>query len=127
MFCKLVNQLDLANFWMNSDEIFLNVSDNDKDAIFEAISNLIHILDNSYGENRNPEISGGFIMVFFDNYADKQRDNVLAYYHLSDTEYELQDILAKDEEGYVWISEIYCGTNYNIVLIYKKCVCIDNC
>ena len=122
MFCKIANKLDMGNFWMNADEIFLDISEKDKDSIYDAMNRLVMIFCDSYGESRNPEVEGGSIIVFFDKHDAEQRKNVLEYYHLSEEEYELRDVLTEEMNGYVWVSELYCGTDYHTVLIYRRTV-----
>jgi len=120
MFCKIANKLDMGNFWLDVDEVFADVSESGKDAIYDAMNQLVSILCDSYGERRNPETTGGSVMVFYGKCDMEQRKNVLEYYHLSEEEYELLDVLAQTDGGYEWVSELYCGTDYNIVLIYRR-------
>ena len=120
MFCKIANKLDMGNFWLDVDEVFADVSESGKDEIYDAMNQLVNILCDSYGEKRNPETMGGTVMVFYGKCDMEQRKNVLEYYHLSEEEYELRDVLAQTDGGYEWVSELYCGTDYNIVLIYRR-------
>ena len=124
MFVKIANMDDLNSIWMNAEEMFPDVSDSGRCKIYDSIFQLVNILCNSYGgEDRNPEVEGGNIIVFYDKYADVQREQILEHYHLSEEAYEIRDVLTEETvEGYVWVSDIYCGSNYNTVIIYRRLV-----
>ena len=122
MFVKIANMDDLNGIWMNAEEMFPNVSNSDRGKIYESISQLVNILCDVYGgEDRNPEVEGGNIIIFYDKHADAQREHIMEHYHLSEDEYEIRDVLTEEnEKGYIWVSDIYCGTNYNTVMIYRR-------
>ena len=66
MFVKIANMDDLNGIWMNAEEMFPNVSNSDRGKIYESISQLVNILCDVYGgEDRNPEVEGGNIIVFY--------------------------------------------------------------
>ena len=120
MFCKIANKLDMGNFWLDVDEVFSDVPESGKDVIYDAMNQLVNILCDSYCERRNPETIGGTVMVFYGKCDMEQRKNVQEYYHLSEEEHELRDVLTQTDGGYEWVSELYGGTDYNIVLIYRR-------
>jgi len=119
MFCKIANALDMENFWLNVDEVFAEVTEQDKEKIYQSISQLVTIMCDSYRENR-PDFEGGSIFIFFGKYEDVQRARVLEYYHVKEDDYELSDILTEENAGWIWVADIYCFTNYNLVLVHRK-------
>ena len=122
MFVKIANMDDLNSIWMNAEEMFPDVSDSNRCKIYDSISQLVNILCNSYGgEDRNPEVEGGNICICFGKHAALQREQILGHYHLSEEEYEIRDVLTeKTVDGHAWVSDIYCGSNYNTVIIYRR-------
>ena len=120
MYVKIANMVDLNNFWLDADEILWEVSESERRNIRHTMSELVGALCDAYGENRNPEVVGGNVVILFGNHADIQRASLLEHYNLTEEEYEIRDAMSEPREGYLWICDIYCGTDYNTVLIYRR-------
>ena len=121
MFTKIATRSDFKCFWMNADEVFIGVSEVDKDIIYKSLEQLVNIMCDEYGgEARNPEIDGGSVFIFFDKYDTEQREIILEKYNLSEDDYEIRDVLTEENDGYLWVSDVYCFTNYNLVLVYRR-------
>ena len=120
MFTKIANMTDFNCFWLNAEDVFLDTSASDMDKIYNSIHKLVSIMCDEYGSNRNPEIEGGSIFIFFDKFADEQREQIMEHYHITEDEFEIRDVLTEEADGYIWVADIYCFTNYNVVLVYRR-------
>ena len=120
MFTKIATMTDFNCFWLNAEDVFVGVSETDMDKIYTSIHKLVSIMCDEYGTARNPEIEGGSVFVFFDKFSDEQREQIMEQYHITENDYEIRDILTEENDGYLWVADIYCFTNYNLVLVYRR-------
>ena len=120
MFCKIANENDLVMLSMNEDMVFPELDDKNREKMFLSMEETIRILSKFYGANRNSEVTGGFVILFYGECALEQRKKFMSYYHLTEDSYELKDTVTEGVDGCCWVSEAHIGTKYNDVMYYKS-------
>ena len=120
MFCKIANANDLEMFVMNEDMVYPELDTDNRRTIFLTLQEYVNVLAATYGENRNYETVGGFVVVFFGENDFQQRKKLMEHYNLYEGCYEFKDTITDEVDGYCWFSEAYIGTDYNIVMYYRS-------
>lgn len=97
--------------------------------LVRTVENYVNILQEEYNTNEYQTLeeleksSGGYIV--FHNGEDEENTymSIIEKYHINEEEAEFTDIILsyiKDEIEITWIAELFCFTNFNIIVIRKK-------
>lgn len=120
MFCKIGNHLDLELFQSEVSVMLAEISEENQKAISESVEAFVAVLCDEYGEKRNSESVGGFVMLLYGPNSKEQREKILSYYNLTEESYEYRDLVCQEGNG-DWVVELFVmSTDYNLVLLYRR-------
>ena len=120
MFCKIGNHLDLELFQSEVSVMLAEISEENQKAISESVEAFVAVLCDEYGEKRNSESVGGFVMLLYGPNSKEQREKILSYYNLTEDSYEYRDLVCQEGNG-DWVAELFVmSTDYNLVLLYRR-------
>lgn len=120
MFCKIGNHLDLELFQSEVSVMLAEISEENQKAISESVEAFVAVLCDEYGEKRNSESVGGFVMLLYGPNSKDQREKILSYYNLTEESYEYRDLVCQEGNG-DWVAELFVmSTDYNLVLLYGR-------
>ena len=120
MFCKIGNHLDLELFQSEVSVMLAEISEENQKAISESVEAFVAVLCDEYGEKRNSESVGGFVMLLYGPNSKEQREKTLSYYNLTEDSYEYRDLVCQEGNG-DWVAELFVmSTDYNLVLLYRR-------
>ena len=117
MYHRIMNKLDAEILKMD-----LNSGSVDE-AVWKRIRDIVAILDNEYGENRNSSDMGGYILFFGDVDAYEQTfPKITAFYHLDKDLNEYSECISNKQESCIeWWEELYLlSSDDALVFIYPK-------
>ncbi len=117
---KNKEELDTAVKQGKLDPIFLS-SENGED-VLASLNDVLEMLRENYGEDGE----GGYIAVITKEINDDVGKDEYFYelgkYRLEPDEYEYDDVLCTDDEFEVHQQLFIAGTEWNIVLVFRKAV-----
>lgn len=120
MFCKIGNHLDLELFQSEVSVMLAEIPEENQKAISESVEAFVAVLCDEYGEKRNSESVGGFVMLLYGPNSKDQREKILSYYNLTEESYEYRDLVCQEGNG-DWVAELFVmSTDYNLVLLYRR-------
>ena len=120
MFCRIGNHLDLELFQSEVSVMLAEISEENQKAISESVEAFVAVLCDEYGEKRNSESVGGFVMLLYGPNSKEQREKILSYYNLTEESYEYRDLVCQEGNG-DWVAELFVmSTDYNLVLLYRR-------
>lgn len=91
------------------------------EAVFDVIKSNLKILDVAYGADQSITADGGYVVLILpeDNHSyQREYDNLLQEYHLSEEDAEFQDSLCIGGRNRLWKSDTYIMTEFSLILIY---------
>lgn len=89
--------------------------------VFNVIKSNLEILDAAYGADRSITADGGYVALILpedDHSYQREYDNLLQEYHLSEEDVEFHDSLCTDKRNRLWKSDTYIMTELSLILVY---------
>lgn len=120
MYYKISNQLDMKLLKQEKERVF---SENStvSELVLSRMDFYLELLDECYGDHRNFESDGGYLLLFTKPDTEKERSEVFNYYGLKEEEAEVREIIFTDEEHLTeWVEELYVLTEFHIILFYPR-------
>ena len=90
--------------------------------VFNVIKSNLEILDAAYGADRSITADGGYVALILpedDHSYQREYDNLLQEYHLSEEDAEFYDLLCIDRTERLWKSDKYVLNEYVLIIVYS--------
>ncbi|WP_418620944.1 hypothetical protein [Sellimonas intestinalis] len=117
----------ILKFWTGKQKSFLSETINKYQlpyTVQEFVENILNILDENYGRERNIEDDGGYVALIIepDSIKTEQRyKEILDKHNLVKEHIEFNDTICTDVGGIDWCSDLYIvGSEYGVSIIYMK-------
>lgn len=114
----------IAKFWtlaQISDVEQIIERYNIPEEVFNVIKRNLEILDAAYGADRSITADGGYVALILpedDHSYQREYDNLLQEYHLSEEDAEFCDLLCTDRTEKIWKSDTYVLNEYVLIIVY---------
>lgn len=118
---RIMNQLDGK---MLCEDVLNNIKNESvRNKLTERIFEITNTLDDNYGDDRNSDSMGGYILFFEETESyEKWIDNIFELYHISSNLAEYHDTIVTTEENEtVWNEILFMlSSDDGLIIIYPE-------